>query len=245
MRVVRSRRSRGRHRGRADEDPGRPGQRRGSLLGGLTVEIASCAAHAGSSRRSTRADAPSARGREDRGRDARLQRGADARAHRFRGAAGVGGRPPARRRLLDRRHRRHRAPPADPCRLAPAQRRLRRQPEDLLPGRAPERRRHRGDAAPRRAVRADADPGARRAHPARRGRSRPRLAARRAGDGEGRRDAALQVRRQPVPDDRRERRHGDDADRAAHRLPRLLAGSSCSTVPFLRNSLDFASTPRC
>ena len=51
-------------------------------------------------------------------------------------------------------------------RLAPAQRRLRRQPEDLLPRGAPARGRDRRDAPPGRPVRARVDPAADRAHSA-------------------------------------------------------------------------------
>ena len=75
----------------------------------------------------------------------------------------MGRRDHPRRRQVDRRHRRARPRAADPRRLASAQRRLRRQPEDVLPRGAAARRRRGRDAAPRRPVRADADPGARRA----------------------------------------------------------------------------------
>ena len=64
--------------------------------------------------------------------------------------------------------------------LAPAQRRLRRQPEDVLPRGAPARRRRGRDAPSRRAVRARADPAHGGADPARRGGHGAGLAAGRA-----------------------------------------------------------------
>ena len=135
----------------------------------------------------------------------------------------VGRRHHPRRRQVDRRDRRNRAQPAHQGHLAPAQRRLRRQPEDVLPGGAAGaggRRRH---VAPGRPVRADADPRPRPPHPPRRGRRRPRLAHGGAGDGESRRHAPLQESGQQVPHGGREPRHGHPADRSPHRLPRVLA----------------------
>ena len=74
-----------------------------------------------------------------------------------------------------------------------------------VPGRAPERRGHRRHAPPGRAVRADADPGA---SSTRSCAARPTSCSARgsrAGHGPRRRDAALQVRREPRLDDGRER----------------------------------------
>ena len=54
-----------------------------------------------------------------------------------------------------------------------------------------------------------------------------------------RRHAALQVRRQPLPDDGREPRHGHDLTEL-HTGYRAYSRELLLTVPFLRNSLDFA-----
>ena len=116
---------------------------------------------------------------------------------------------------------------ARPSDLASPQRRLRRQPEDLLPRGTAARRRRGGDAPSRRAVRADADSGAGRADPRGPRPTGARLAPGGARDGAGRRDAALQVRREPLPDGDREPRSCDRPQRAPHRLPRLLAASCC------------------
>ena len=152
---------------------------------------------------------PTPRGRppagQDRRRHAGVQRGQDARADLRRHPRRLGRRRHPGRRQVARRHHRGRPHAAAAGHLAPAQRGLRRQPEDVLPVGAAARRRRRGDAPPRRPVRAHPDPQARRPHPARRGRPRPRLAPRRRPPrrAEGQ-DAALEADRQPVPDRRRE-----------------------------------------
>ena len=80
--------------------------------------------------------------------------------------------------------------------------RLRRQPEDVLRRGAGGRRRHRGHAPPRLPVRRDADPGPDRPD---RGRlARPDAGQPVPGRSAGRRDAALEVRQQPLPDRARE-----------------------------------------
>ena len=137
--------------------------------------------------------------REGDRRDARAQRRQDAGGDRRRHPEGVGRRDHPRRRLLDRRHRRARAQAAAARRLAPAQRRLRRQPEDVLPRGAPAQRRRRRDAAPRRPVRAGDHPQARRADRGRQGRHRARLALPRSRRRAGGRHAVVEARGQPLP----------------------------------------------
>ena len=107
--------------------------------------------------------------------------------------------------------------------LAPAQRGLRRQPEDVLPRGPAARRRRRRDAASRRPVRAGADPEHGRADPGRAGGPRARLAAGAAGHGPGQRHAALEVRGQPLAHRGREPDHGHAPVRGPYRLPGLLA----------------------
>ena len=118
----------------------------------------------------------------------------------------------------------------------PAQRRLRRQPEDLLPRGAPARRRRRRDAAPRRPVRARDHPAAGRADRRRRGRHRARLALPRARAARARAGCRCwKCVANRVPDHGREPAAGHRPLRAAHRLPRLLARAaarrsrSCAT----------------
>ena len=86
--------------------------------------------------------------------DAGPQRGADGSRDRQRHPRGLRRRNHPRRRQVDRQHGRAGPLAARAPDLAPAQRRLRRQPEDLLPGGAPARRGRGDHAAPRRPVRA-------------------------------------------------------------------------------------------
>ena len=74
---------------------------------------------------------------------------------------------------------------------------------------------------------------------ARRGRPRARLAAADPRRGAGGRHAALEVRRQPVPDDDREPDHGHAASPRRTRATAPTRARLLLTVPFLRNSLDF------
>ena len=154
-------------------------------------------------------------------RDARLQRGPHPRAD-VRGRAPRPRRPgdPRRRRLArpDRGDR----PPARPRGdRPPPEPRLRRQPEDLLRRGARSGRRRRGHAPSRLPVRRDPDPGARRADPARR--DGPHARQPLPGRSAGRRDAALEVRQQPLPDHPRERRLRPPPVRVPHGLPGVLA----------------------
>ncbi len=161
--------------------------------------------------------------------------------------ARLGRRDHPRRRQVDRRHVELARAAAAPRHLAPAQRRLRRQPEDVLPRGAPARRRRRGDAPPRRPVRAVADPraGRRRSSP---GEADLVLGSRLAEPGRGarRRDAAATsivanrglttienrvMRTRPV--------------RAAHRLPRLLARPAAASSRSCATRSTSRSTPRC
>ena len=131
------------------------------------------------------------------GGDAGAERGADDRLAGRGDPSRLGRRGDRRRRRLDRRDSGDRAHAGRHGPLAPAQRRLRRQPEDLLPVRPAGRRRRGGDAASRRAVRAVADPEAGRADRCGRGRPRARVQDGRARRRPRRRDADLQDRRQP------------------------------------------------
>ena len=102
-----------------------------------------------------------------------------------------------------------------------AQRRLRRQPEDLLHGGAARRRHDRRDAAPGRPVRSGDHPGDDPADPRGPRRHGAGLAHDDAGRRARRRHAALEADRQPLPDDAREPGDGPALHRVPHRLPRL------------------------
>ena len=116
------------------------------------------------SSRPTPATAPPHR-RTRRDRDAGVQRRQDARGHVPGDPAGLLRRGRGGRRPQPGRHDRPGAP-AEPQGHPPsAQRRLRRQPEDLLHGGAARRRRHRGHAAPGRPVRPGDHPRDDPAHP--------------------------------------------------------------------------------
>ena len=193
--------------------------------GGLAYQfVAVCRARA-----SARWPRPASKGApEGRGGDARLQRGPDA-PHDLRGAA-EGHREPGHPggRRLDRRHARGRARArARDLRPRP-ELRLRRQPEDLLHRGPQGGRRHRGDGPSRLPVRSHPGAPDHRAHRARRGRSRPGLAARgrRLGDRAG--DAVVEVRGQPVPDRGGEPGLRSPPVRVPHRLPRVQP-RTCST----------------
>ena len=123
-------------------------------------------------------------------------------------------------RRRPRVHRRRCRHPADD-RAARGQPRLRRQPEGRLPLRHRSRLGHRGPAARRRSVRAGDDARSPRAVRRRRRRCGVRLAHARPGRGPPRRDAAVQVRRQPHPDPHPERDRRRPAERVALGLPRL------------------------
>ena len=111
--------------------------------------------------------------------------------------------------------------------LAPAQRRLRRQPEDVLPRGAAARRRRRGDAASRRPVRARADRQHGRADP---GRAGPTSCWARASRVPGMALANGMPRWKYVVNraltDGGEPDHGHRADRGPHGLPGLLAAAA-------------------
>ena len=117
-----------------------------------------------------------------------------------------------------------------------ARTRLRREPEDVLRRRARGRRRHRGHAPSRLPVRRDAHPGPRRAD--RRRRARPDARQPLPGRPAGRRDAALEVRQQPVPDRRREPRLRAPPVRVPHRLG-AYSRHPLETIPYQLNSDDF------
>ena len=106
--------------------------------------------------------------------------------------------------------------------VQPGQPGLRRQPEDRLFLRHPERLRFRRPAPRRRAVRARMPAGPAPPVAGRRGGCVLRLAHDGEGGGAQRRDAALQVRRQPHPELVREPDAADVADRVPLRLPALL-----------------------
>ena len=139
-----------------------------------------------------------------------------------------------------RRDRRARAHAPAARHLAPAQRRLRGQPEDLLPAGAPGRRRRRRDAASRRAVRADADPRAGQADPR-------RTAPTSCSDRGSWKRAAHSQGGMPL--------YKFLANRALTTIENRALGTSLSelhtgyraysrellmSIPFLRNSLDFS-----
>src|SRR3954453_15184508 len=178
-------------------------------------------------RRGAAGAGPADQGRRQGGRrHAGAERGTHAASHVGRHPGGLGRRGDPRRRQVERRHRRTRPRAAAAPRLASPQRRLRRQPEDLLPGGAAAERGVGDPPAPRRPVRAGHHPEAGRADRAGGGRRRARLALPHAGRGTRGGDAAVALRAEPVPDHRGEQGHADGAVRAAHGLPRVLAAGA-------------------
>ena len=130
-----------------------------------------------------------------------------------------------------------------PLRGAPAEPRLRREPEDLLHRGAAARRRHRDHVAPGLPVHAEADRGDGMAGGLGRVRRGPRQPDPRDRRGQGR-DAALQVRGQPLPDAGREHPARRQALRVPHRLPRLLAGRAARPCRWQRPPTTSSSTTR-
>ena len=169
---------------------------------------------------------------EDRRRHAGAERGEDPGDDRRGDPARLGRRDHPRRRPLHRRDREARARARRSRGLASAQRRIRRQPEDLLSGGAAARCGDRGHVASGRPVRAEPDSEADRADRGGRGRPRARYPDGRARRGPRGRHAPVQAGRQPGADHSRERRPADRAHRSAHGLSRLQSrGPAHGPVP--------------
>src|SRR5262245_19623046 len=154
-------------------------------------------------------------------RDAGLQCRQDALAHLRGHPQGRGERGDPGRRREQRRHRKPGPAPRHQGDQASPQRRLRRQPEDLLHGGAARRWRHRRDGASRQPVRPTLHRRHHRADRRAEGRPGARLAhadARRRAQG---RHAPLQVRGQQVPVGDREPGARATSLRVPHRLPGL------------------------
>ncbi len=124
------------------------------------------------------------------------------------------------------------------------QRRLRREPENVLPRSAALGRRRGGDAASRRPIRPGAASRSDRAHRGRRRRTRARQPHDDARRGPRRRHAVVPVRRQQ--DAHRDREHGDahPLRRAAHRLPRRIRGGFSRRCPSCATPTPSCSTRR-